>query len=66
MAVSVSPYDNAAVWGPVVVSVAIVVANLLAWALNERSWAYTHLLRRVAVPKMLFISNRCVMASASI
>lgn len=58
MAVTVATYDNAAVWGPIVVSVVIVLANLLAWALNERSWAYRKVLSRVGVPRMLFISNR--------
>jgi hypothetical protein len=62
MAVSTSPVDNASVWGPIVVSIVIVVANLLAWALNEHSWAYKHLLSRVGVPRMLFISNRCAEA----
>lgn len=64
--VSVTPYDNAAVWGPVVVTVAIIVANLLAWALNERSWAYVHALQKVRVPKLLFISNRCAAAAAAV
>jgi hypothetical protein len=63
MAVTVSTYDNANVWGPVVVMVALVLANLLAWALNERSWPYRHLLSKARVPKMLFISNRCALAA---
>jgi hypothetical protein len=59
MAVTVAAYDNASVWGPVVVLVALVLANLVAWALNEQSWPYRHLLSRVRVPRMLFTSNRC-------
>lgn len=59
MAVTVSPSENASVWGPAVVAVAILLANLLAWALNPRSWAHRHLLSRAGVPKMLFVSNRC-------
>ena len=58
MAVSVAPYDNASVWGPVVVVITLVLANLLAWALNERSWAFRQLLSRAGLPKLLFISNR--------
>jgi hypothetical protein len=65
MSVSVSPVDNASVWGPTVVSIVIVLANLLAWALNEHSWAYRHLLSRARVPKLLFISNRCAGRSPS-
>jgi len=60
MAVSVASYDNAEVWGPVLVVLVLVLSNVLAWALNERSWPFRHLLSRAHVPKLLFISNRCV------
>jgi len=48
----------AAVLSPLLISIAIALANLLAYALNERSWLYRHILQKVGVPKLLFISNR--------
>lgn len=36
----------------------LALSNLLAWLLNERSWGYRHILSKA--PKLLFVSNRCV------
>jgi hypothetical protein len=59
MAVQVAEHDNATVWGPVIAVIALVLANLLAWALNERSWVFRHS-GGCGLPRMLFVSNRSV------
>lgn len=50
--------ENAHIWGPIVVVVWIVAANILAWAANERSWLYRRLWPARHMPRLLLISNR--------
>jgi hypothetical protein len=60
MAVAVSATDNAHHWGPALAVVSMALAHVLCYALNPHSWLFRRVLSRLRVPRLLFITNRCV------